>query len=210
MRIIDCEQGTPEWIENRHGVITGTRLEQAFKGSQALMNILIAERMTSFSEIQVSSKDMERGNDLEPFARKEYEKITGEIVEEIGFILHPTRDDIGLSPDGIMQDGSLAAEFKCPKSHTHIEYMRSNAGVKKYLFQLLDYFLCIPELEVIDFVSYDEMNEIKPICIKSVTLKDLLTIEYNKGKTVENMSKLEDKVFSFADSVESEYNKLIF
>ncbi len=210
MRIVECEQGSSEWLELRRGVITGTRIEQAFKNSDALRNKLIAEKMATFLEPQGSSKDIDRGHALEPMAKKEYEKQTGRVVEEVGFILHPDRDDVGLSPDGIINNGAMAIEVKSPNSQTHVEYMRSKTVPKKYLFQHFGYFLNIPELESIDFVSYDEMNEVKPLHILTLTLDDLLNTEYLKGKKVESMSKLQDKVFAFADSVETEYQNLIF
>ena len=210
MRVIDCEQGSSDWVEIRRGVITGTRLEQAFKNSEALLNKLIAEKMATFLEPQGSSKDIERGHALEPMAKKEYEKQTGKPVKEVGFILHPHRNDFGLSPDGIINNGSMAIEIKSPNSQTHVKYIRSKTVPRKYLFQHVAYFFNIPELESIDFVSYDEMNEVKPLHILTLTLNDLLDTEYLKGKKIESMSKLEDKLFAFADNVETEYQNLIF
>jgi len=210
MRIIDCEQGSQEWLNHKLGVVSGTRTEGAFKGSEPLINKLIAERMATYTESQATSKDMDRGNALEPLARKEYEKITGLKVEQVGFILHPDRDDIGISPDGIISGAKKAVEFKCPKSATHIEYMRSTTAPKKYLFQLASYFLNIPTLKTIDFVSYDELNEVKPIHILTLSLDDILSKEYLKGKTIGSMNNLESKIFSFADKVANEYERLIF
>ncbi len=210
MRVLDCEQGTSEWLNIRKGVITGTKLEQAFKQSEALKNHLIAERMISYMPEGICTADMDKGNALEPLAKKEYMRITGFSGDDIGFILHPERDDVGISPDLIISGGIKAAEFKCPKWFTHIEYMRDKNPPKKYLFQLLHYFLCIPELESIDFVSFDELNEVKPIDIKTFTLEQLLDIEYLKGKKVGSLKNLESKVFEFADSIHTEYNNLIF
>jgi hypothetical protein len=210
MRFIECEQGTHEWLEMRRGVITGTKLEQAFKQSEALKNQLIAERMVTFIPQSKTSADMDKGNALEPIAKKMYTQRTGIMGEDVGFILHPDRDDIGLSPDWIIDGGSKAVEIKCPKWTTHIEYIRGELPPKKYLFQLLNYFFCIPELEQIDFVSYDELNEVKPLDIKTVFLGDLLNMEYLKNKTVGSMENLEEKVYSFADSVHEEYSRMIF
>ena len=74
----------------------------------------------------------------------------------------------------------------------------------------IHYFFCIPELESIDFVTYDELNEIRDMDIKTFTLDDLLQIEYLKGKKVGSLDNLKEKVFAFADEVESEYQRLIF
>ena len=83
MRTIDCEQGSTEWLKARLGVITGTRLENAFKQSEALRNQLLAERMATYVPQDGTSKDMDRGNALEPLARKEYEMQMGCDVEEV-------------------------------------------------------------------------------------------------------------------------------
>lgn len=210
MRVIECEQGTPEWLELRRGVITGTKLEQAYKNSDALKNQLLAEKMISFLPQSKTSADMDKGNALEPIAKKVYTEQTGIEGYDVGFILHPERDDIGLSPDWIIDGGKKAVEIKCPKWGTHIEYIRSELPPKKYLFQLLNYFFCIPQLESIDFVSYDELNEVKPLDIKTVTLEQLLSIEFLRGKKVGSMENLEKKVFEFADEIHTEYKRIIF
>lgn len=210
MRVIECEQGSPEWLELRRGVITGTKLEQAFKQSEALKNQLIAERMVTFIPQGKTSADMDKGNALEPIAKRMYTAQTGVVGEDVGFILHPDRDDIGLSPDWIIDGGTKAVEIKCPKWPTHIEYMRSELPPKTYLFQLINYFFCIPQLESIDFVSYDELNEVRPLYIKTVTLEDLLGMDYLKNKKVGKMENLEEKVYKFADSVHEEYSRMIF
>jgi hypothetical protein len=210
LRIIECQQGSAEWLKHRLGVITGTRLGDAFKHSEALKNTLLAERMATYVLSDLSSRDMERGNALEPFAKKAYERKTGYKVQDVGFILHPDRDDIGLSPDGIIDNGLKAVEFKCPRSAKHIEYMRSTTAPTLYLFQLAAYFLCCPKLQSIDFVSYDELNEVKPLHILTLRLDDIFNIEYLKGRKMGCMASLESQVFNFADSINAEYHKLIF
>jgi len=213
LNVINCIQGSSEWRSLRLGKITGTRLGDAFKGSEALKNTLIAERMATYVPETISSRAMQRGNELEPFARKLYEKRTGWTVEEVGFITHPTRPDFGLSPDGIISLGCMnvtAVEIKCPASKTHIQYMRQNTVPQEYVFQLSAYFLNIPNLHTIDFVSYDELNEVRPIHILTLKLEDILNAEYGKGKTIGSIGNLESKAFAFADSVEAEYQRLIF
>lgn len=210
MRTIDCVQGSDDWHEARRGMITGTKLEQAFKGSDALLNELIAERMATFREPEVSTKEMDKGKALEPFAKKAYEQKTGFEILDYGIILNPHRDDIGISPDGVSRCGTKAIEIKSPNSKTHIEYMRSDKPPKKYFFQFLAYFLNIHDLKELDFVSYDEKNEVKPLVIKTFTLPDLLDFEYIRGKKVNSIDDMQEKVFAFADKVNKEYEDLIF
>jgi hypothetical protein len=95
---------------------------------------------------------MQRGNDLEPDAREMYEFISGNQVEEVGFILDDT-SSYGCSPDGLILD-SGGLEIKCPAPDTHVEYMQDNqAGVKKY-WQQIQGCMWVTGRQWWDFFSY--------------------------------------------------------
>lgn len=53
------------------------------------------------------------GERIEPVARKSYEVLTGNIVTEAGFWVHPVYDWLGASPDGLIGKDGLV-EIKCP------------------------------------------------------------------------------------------------
>ena len=73
MRIIDCDQGSPEWIEERLGVPSasmfskivttkGTRSTQA----ESYINQLVAEDLTGEQTPFYQNEHMARGTELEP------------------------------------------------------------------------------------------------------------------------------------------------
>lgn len=83
MVIIDVEQGTPEWLEARKGVITGTRLASVMgtpSARKTLIYELIAE-MIAPSKESYASQAMERGHLCEEIVKEKYPQI-----ENVGFI----------------------------------------------------------------------------------------------------------------------------
>ena len=113
----DIEQGTPEWLELRRGIITASTVGQLITpklkeasnvASRALTLTLAAERITGHIDPVFVSDDMVRGQMEEPLARDLYAKFTGQKVDELGFM---TEDNwgptIGYSPDGLVGDEGL-------------------------------------------------------------------------------------------------------
>ncbi len=143
MKVIDVEQGTPEWHQVRLGRLTGSVVSDAFAtvksggygaGRKNLRVRLVLERLTGKSqENGFTSFDMDRGTLLEPEARSAYEIETGLLVQQVGFVAH---DELmaGCSPDGLTEDGLV--DFKCPKAATHLDYLRGGLP-NDYKLQLL-------------------------------------------------------------------------
>lgn len=179
MRIYDMEQRSDEWFAIRRGVITGTRVKEVFKSNNLpLVDKMIGEMYSDEKEEQINSASIQRGVDLEPHAIKEFERYTGHKVDQVGFCLHPERDWLGLSPDGLVSvDGKykIGVEIKCPNTSTHVRYIRTNRIPSEYKFQLMDYFLVNPDCEKVAFVSYDNRFEIKPIHILWLNREDYAT-----------------------------------
>ena len=61
--------------------------------------------MEDFDPFQSSYQNaaMQRGNEYEPFAREEYERIYGETVQQVGWV-ELDNGFIGISPDGWIQE----------------------------------------------------------------------------------------------------------
>jgi len=140
-RIIDCIQGSDEWFAQRCGVITGSNFSKVFTGAgkastqaDALINTLVAERITGKATETFKSDAMQRGNDLEPEARDMFELETGLSAELVGLI---KMDDyeIGCSPDALIGDHS-GLEIKCPSASTMIAYKRSGKLPSAYVQQV--------------------------------------------------------------------------
>ena len=97
---------------------------------------------------------MQRGNLLEPVARKVYEKITNRPVEEIGFIMNKDfHGMIGCSPDGLINNREGGVEFKCPLPHTHMRYVKKNVLPSTYKWQV-HLNMISSETKYWDFMSF--------------------------------------------------------
>ncbi len=114
------EKGIVEVTENSDGVRLSSQADK-------YMNKLLAERQGYSSEElgdDFNNYSMDRGNALEPLARKEFTKITGIPVEEVGFCLDDTMHNVvGFSPDGLVDNRLGGWETKCPLPQTHIGYL---------------------------------------------------------------------------------------
>lgn len=163
------EQGTKEWDELRKGRVTGTRLKQVMSASSdKLIYEMIAEKYETLAGYQ--SDDMSAGTLKEPWAISDYEKLTGQVVREVGFISKGT--DVGLSPDGLIGD-SKAIEVKSPGIAKHIEYIIGNKIPSEYKWQVVHYFLVIDDLMELDFISYNPNFPLKELHVVSVKREEL-------------------------------------
>lgn len=143
MRTLNVEQGSWEWKRARLGVPTASRaadvvsrlktgaLSQARK-DYALQ--LAFERTTLMEWPTYVTTAMQRGTDLEPLARAEYEARAGEMVEPLGFALHDDHE-VGASPDGLIgEDGLL--EIKCPFEMSRVARIWATGDVSDYEHQV--------------------------------------------------------------------------
>lgn len=133
-------QGSNEWLRDRMGRVTASRIKSVMmapttKGYQEYRAELICERLTGESKDFFTGISMQHGTETEPQARAMYTLLTGNDVEEVGFIQHPTMEMAGASPDGLVgSDGGV--EIKCPAPHTHIGTLSSGNIEKDYLLQV--------------------------------------------------------------------------
>jgi hypothetical protein len=95
---------------------------------------------------------MEIGTQYEGEARTEYWMATGTEVQETGFVLHPTLDFLGASPDGLILP-THGLEIKVPMLKTHIRYLREKKVPEDYVPQMQCNMLCCG-LPAWAFVSY--------------------------------------------------------
>lgn len=124
----DVIQGTDEWYDQRRGLVTAsvvgklvtpkTMKTAGNDESRGLAALLVAERITGWTDPTYIGDDMLRGIEDEPRARDLYSK-TYAPVTEIGFM---ARDDwgftIGYSPDGLVgDDGLIETKSRRPKKH---------------------------------------------------------------------------------------------
>lgn len=154
------EQRTEEWFASRCGHVTASRVadviaktKSGYSASRAnYMAQLVAERLTGKPAESFSNAAMEWGNEQEPFARAMYESRADVLVDEVGFVLHPSIALSGASPDGLSGVGLV--EIKCPNTATHIDYLLGCVVPSKYKPQMAWQLACT-QRPWCDFVSYD-------------------------------------------------------
>jgi putative phage-type endonuclease len=196
---VNVEQRTPEWIQYRLGKITGTRLKEVLRTDNLpLLYEMIAEVESKQIEEIPMNKAMQRGVDLEPIARQLYQERFGEIIEEVGFCLSDENDYLALSPDGFTLDRKGAIEIKCPSTKTHVKYILDDRIPTDYLPQVCMYFIVNPELEWLDFVTYDDRFKPLPLYVIHIKREDL------SDKIFEYKTKID----KFTEKFEKYYAKL--
>jgi len=158
MKILEMEQGTQEWLEARLGCPSGSGFSKLITASgtpsssaESYINGLIAELVTGESTPMHVTEWMQRGTELEPFARMNYELETDNEVTEVGFCMHETLR-CGVSPDGLVGDAG-GIEIKCPAPPTHVKYLRKGTLPSEYKAQVMG-CLWITGREWWDFMSY--------------------------------------------------------
>jgi len=154
------EQRTDDWFAARLGKVTASRVADVIAktktgygaGRANYMADLVVERLTGQKASSFSNAAMEWGTEQEPNAKAAYAAKTGILVEDVGFIDHPTVAMSGASPDGFAEDGLV--EIKCPNTATHLEYIFDGKPPQKYVTQMQWQMACAGK-PWCDFVSYD-------------------------------------------------------
>lgn len=155
------EQRTEEWFRERMGKVTASRIADVMARTKSgygasrknYMTELLVERLTGEREESYINAAMQRGIDEEPVARTEYELERGVLVEEVGFVPHPSIEMSGASPDGLVGDDGMV-EIKCPNTATHVETLITKSVDRKYLLQMQWQMACTGRAWC-DFVSFD-------------------------------------------------------
>ena len=157
------EQGTPEWLEARAGILTASTIGQLITAktikpamndrSRGLCQTLIAERITGHVEPVFPNRAMTRGTLLEPEARRIYSEQTGQDVGEVGFArLDTDTYTLGSSPDGLVSDDG-GIEIKSPSAKVHVSTVLSGA-IPDYNRAQVQAFLHVTGRAWCDFISY--------------------------------------------------------
>lgn len=162
MKIIECEQGSPEWLEYRRGIPTSSEFKRIItpvkgelsSGADGYIFELIAEQyhLGSMDELSgPATAAMRNGLIMEPEARKWYEFVNGCEVKQVGFVI-TNCGRFGCSPDGlVVEDGGV--EIKCPHGKTHVEYLLNKVLPSEYKCQVHGH-MAVTGRAWWDFMSY--------------------------------------------------------
>lgn len=158
------EQGSPEWLALRVGLITGSRVDDMLKtiksgafaaSRQDYAFDLALERLTGESQSPDLSNVqwVQDGKAWEADARALYEFRYNVTVEQIGFATHDELPMFGASPDGLIGDDGVL-EIKAPKAKTHLQYLLGKVPPADYLGQMDSEIVCAGR-KWCDFVSFN-------------------------------------------------------
>jgi putative phage-type endonuclease len=197
-------QGSDEWKALRLGKVTASRVadivaktKSGYSASRANYAAqLIAERLTWTVAESYTNAAMQHGTETEPEARAAYEFYQGVTVEQIAFVPHPTIDQAGCSPDGLVGDDGLV-EIKAPQTATHLETLLGQAVPAKYETQMQFQMACCGR-QWCDFVSYEpRMPENMRLFIKRVPRDD------------KRIAELETEIANFLSEIAAKISQLV-
>lgn len=143
-------RANPDWLALRCGRLTasvaGDMLAKGRGNDEAatrrnLRIKLVLERITGRTKEKAFVSDaMRQGAEREAEARAVYEALTGDMVENTGFISH-NELMVGSSLDGCVfrPDGTIerVLELKCPEPSAHLSYLRTGKIGADYEAQIL-------------------------------------------------------------------------
>ncbi|MDN5417778.1 MAG: YqaJ viral recombinase family protein [Acinetobacter sp.] len=171
-------QRSEDWHADRCGKVTASRVKdidakpKTGKALNAIGLTILTERLTGVQEETPTTKAMQWGIDQEPYAIAAYENETGNFVISTGLIDHPSIENCGASPDGLVgRDGQI--EVKCPTPSVHLNTLLLQEIPSEYLPQITLQLACTRR-EWCDFVSYCPLlPEHLQIVVIRVYAKDL-------------------------------------
>jgi putative phage-type endonuclease len=196
----DIEQLSAEWFAQRCGKATASRISDIVSKTKTgysasrtnYMAQLVVERMTQTVAESYSNVAMEWGTENEPFARAAYEIKTGNTVDQVGSIDHPTIPMSSASPDGLIGNWGCL-EIKCPNTSTHIETLLGAEPVKKYYDQMQWQMACTNR-SWCDFVSFDpRMPAHLQLFVKRIERNDVYIAEL-ESEVIQFLAEVDDKV----------------
>ena len=195
---------SPSWVPARVGLLTGSVFAKAIaktkdgKWAASRKDLLfekLAERLTGVAADHFVSPAMQWGLDNEQGAKDALEVSQGLIIDRAGFILHPTIEFFGATPDGFIDsDGVL--EVKCPTTKTHLAYLTNRKVPAEYIPQMNAEILCAQRKWAL-FASFDPRMPVK---------QQLFIIKYEP--TAEALAEAEQQAKDFLAELEAAFREI--
>lgn len=158
IQIVDCVQGSEEWLRARAGRPTASKFSALLssgrggaesKDRKSYLYKLAGEILTGEPMDTFSNAHMERGKKMEDDARRLYTLATNYEPQQVGFIVN---GDKGCSPDSLIEtDGAL--EIKTRLAHLQIEALLKDEFISEHKAQCQG-VLWVAEREWIDLIAY--------------------------------------------------------
>jgi predicted phage-related endonuclease len=211
------QQRTPEWFELRRGKVTASRLDDWLSVSKAKTGMgkplkkrldyekeLLFERQFGVSYENFVSAAMQDGIDFEVFARQQYEKITGNVVREVGcwyndlFVASP---DGAVDPYEIKNDSYYEGliEIKVLKDNSFTDVLTD--GVPEKHWRQIQGQLWAAGSKWCDYVAINlNTKKMKIIRVEADTeFQEYLELSLNESLVVAEFDG--DQLFDFVDAL---------
>ena len=194
------EQRSSAWFEARLGKVTASRVADVIAKTKSgysasrdnYMAQLICERLTGQQGESFTNAAMTWGTETEPLARSAFEAYADVMVEEVGFVPHPSIEMSGASPDGLVGLFGML-EIKCPNTATHIDTLLSQTVPGKYITQMQWQMRCC-ERQWCEFVSFDpRLPQDLQLFVKRVEF-DPEYVAMLEKEVIQFLAELDDKV----------------
>ena len=179
MKIYNFEQRTEDWYNIRKGKMTASNAETIIangKGLETYIYNLMAEYYSSAEKENYINADMQRGIDLEPEAKIEFQFYTGLDIKEVGCV--ELNEYILASPDGLIGEDGLI-EIKCPNDSIYFKLLLSNNIKPEYIAQM-QMQMYVTDRQYCYFVSYNPNFE-KSLYIKKINRDEEMIEKLKKG-----------------------------
>jgi len=182
MRIIDCEQGTDEWLRARMGLCTasefktiiGVKKDAREKATRdTYMRKLAGEIITGEPMENYQNAHMERGQIMEDEARDLYALLAGVDPQRVGFIVN---GNAGCSPDSLIGERGMI-EIKTKLPHLLIDVLLKGEFPAEHKAQCQG-GLWIAEREWIDIAVYWPKL---PLFVKRATRDEVYIAELSRA-----------------------------
>lgn len=149
-------------IRQRIGCLTASQMRRAMatlkngKPSEdqlSYMRELVAERLTDAAMQHYVTPAMQHGIDNEGPAKEAYEWATGNIIEPMETVGHPTIAHFLATPDGRIAP-RVGVEVKCPTSAKFVMWKLSGEVPDEHKPQMIAQCLCAG-FDSVEFIAYD-------------------------------------------------------
>ena len=138
----EIEQRSEAWFQARIGKVTASAVADVLAKTKTGVSAsrgnylikLAIQRVTGQIEESYTNDAMQWGIDNEDQARVAYEIASGNFVDKVAFIDHPSIAWFGCSPDGLVSDRGLV-EIKCMQPKGHWEVIKTKEIPKNYWIQ---------------------------------------------------------------------------
>jgi len=199
------EQGTEGWFADRLGKVTASRLADVLAKTKTsysasrnnYMTQLVLETVTQTRAESYTNFSMAWGTEQEPFARAAYEAKTGQMVEEVGFLPHPTISLAGASPDGLVGDDGMV-EIKCPSTSTALEcwLTQSQGGnpVDSKYFAQMQWQMRCADRSWCDYVVFDPRMPAKAQLFVTRVMRDDAWLTVAEEEVTKFLAEMQTKV----------------